>query len=162
MGLFAACLQKLYECRLRITWSTMFLRCEVDERINRRQPRALFLLAIEKNSTREKCGWRREGAKNMAWVTGRQCTREQSAPQSREGGSPTASSRFSFPRANWPSENARTRFALLVSGALGKDSSYSAFFLATNWWLVFRVEKNRMLTLKNALKSAPVAIRWQL
>lgn len=43
-------------------------------------------------------------------------------------GASTASSRFSFP----PSENARTRFALLVSGALGKNSLYSAVFLTTN------------------------------
>lgn len=45
---------------------------------------------------------------------------------------PTASSRFSF----LPSENARTCFALLVSGALGKDGAYvpSSFSLRIDDW----------------------------
>lgn len=85
----------------------------------------------------------------MAWVTGKRCTREQSAlPQLRRRGSRggrtggAQPSRFSFP----PSENARTSFALLVSGALGKDGLCSVFFFIANWWTGFSRRENKMLT----------------
>lgn len=58
-------------------------RCDLGERTNRGQSRAPFFSSQSRKMLREKCGWGSGEAKNMAWVTGRRCTREQSAlPQS--------------------------------------------------------------------------------
>ena len=105
-----------------IAWSTALSRCDLDERTNRRQLRACFFSSQSRKILREKnaVGGEGGGVKNMAWVTGRRYTREQSAPQSREGGE---SNRVVLLLVFTKRKNARTRFALLVSGVLGKDGS---------------------------------------
>lgn len=103
------------------------------EGANHKRPCARFFSSRSRKMLRLKGKMRvkrkkRGRAANMAWVTGRRCTREQFAlPQSRRP------NRIVSVLVSTKRKRTGSRFALLVSGVLSqRDGSHSAFFLAAN------------------------------
>lgn len=131
-----------------IAWSTALSRCDLDERTNRRQLRACFFSLQSRKILREKNAvGGEEGPRTWrGWLAGGAHESNLHHNHGKEGNS-TASSRFSFS----PSENARTRFALLGQWCTRKRRL--VFHLLSHHELTagFLSRANGILTFENAI-----------